>query len=135
MPSRSEALTKLSALSPSPPDFIFILPSFTHNSITSQPLPSSPILSPHPAMSQPSATRPLSLKERIHRFKIPLSPQGLRIARVAYFTIPIVAGLLVMQGTNAYEVRHRPEWIAEADAVAEAHAHSAAARSAEGHRP
>jgi hypothetical protein len=72
----------------------------------------------HPSSS--SATRPLSLKERIHRFKIPLSARGVRIARVAYFTLPIVAGVLVMQGTTAYEVRHRPEWIAEADPVAEA---------------
>ena len=75
-------------------------------------------------MSQPSSetTAPprLSLKERIHRFKIPLSPRGVRIARVVYFTVPIVAGVLIMQGTSAYEVRHRAEWIAEADPTAEA---------------
>ena len=62
----------------------------------------------------------MSLKQRIHSFKIPLSPRGLRVARVVYFTLPLLAGGLIMNRTMAYEQRHRPEWIDEADPAAEA---------------
>ena len=66
-----------------------------------------------------SGSAPLSLKQRIHAFKIPLSPRGIRIARVVYFTVPIVVGVGVMQFTTAYEERHRMEWADRVDAVAE----------------
>ena len=69
--------------------------------------------------SRAAAAGPLSLKQRIHAFKIPLSPRGLRIARVVYFTFPIVAGVWVMHRAMAYEERHRGEWVDDANAVSE----------------
>ena len=57
-------------------------------------------------VSPPAAPR-LSLKQRIHSFKVPLSPRGLRIARIVYFTAPIVLGVLGMQAAMGYEEKHR----------------------------
>lgn len=37
------------------------------------------------------------LKERIHAFRLPLSPPALAVARVVYFTTPILAGYYLMQ--------------------------------------
>ena len=37
------------------------------------------------------------LKERIHSFRLPLSPPALVVARVVYFTTPILAGYYLMQ--------------------------------------
>ena len=37
------------------------------------------------------------LKERIHAFRIPLSPTGRRFMGFVYFTIPIISGYFLMQ--------------------------------------
>ncbi len=37
------------------------------------------------------------LKERIHSFRIPLSPTGQRFMGVVYFFIPVIAGYFLMQ--------------------------------------
>jgi hypothetical protein len=37
------------------------------------------------------------LKERIHAFRLPLSRPALAVARVVYFTTPILAGYFLMQ--------------------------------------
>jgi len=62
---------------------------------------------PAPFASASAAEPVLSLKQRIHSFKVPLSPRGLRIARVVYFTAPVVIGVLVMQLAMGYEQHHR----------------------------
>ena len=60
-----------------------------------------------------SAAPGLSLKQRIHSLKVPLSPRGLRIARVVYFTAPVVIGLFVMQAAMGYEQQHRVRHLAD----------------------
>jgi len=47
------------------------------------------------------------LKHRIHNYKIPLSPAGVRAAGVAYFTIPIIIGYISMKVVTRYEETHR----------------------------
>jgi hypothetical protein len=37
------------------------------------------------------------LKERIHNFRIPLSPRGQRIMGFVYFCIPVIGGYWIMQ--------------------------------------
>lgn len=37
------------------------------------------------------------LKERIHAFRIPLSPNGRRFMGFVYFTIPVISGYFLMQ--------------------------------------
>ena len=74
---------------------IFFFNSWPHPIVTRYPpQPSAAFLRPFgfratgaSAMSSwgPSPVRPLSLKERIHRFRIPLSPRGLQVMRVVYF--------------------------------------------------
>ena len=41
------------------------------------------------------------LKERIHAFRIPLSPNGRRFMGFVYFTIPIISGYYLMQYVNS----------------------------------
>ena len=36
------------------------------------------------------------LKKRIHNYRLPLSPMGLRAMKVVYFTTPIIAGYWFM---------------------------------------
>jgi hypothetical protein len=38
-----------------------------------------------------------ALKKRVHSFRIPLSPTGIRIAQCVYFSIPVIGGYYVMQ--------------------------------------
>ena len=38
-----------------------------------------------------------ALKERIHAFRIPLSPRGQRIMGFVYFCIPVIGGYYIMQ--------------------------------------
>ena len=66
-----------------------------------------PATSSSPSATATAAAAPMSLKQRIHNFKIPLSPRGLRIARIVYFTAPIVVGVIVMQAVVGYEEKHR----------------------------
>ncbi len=47
-----------------------------------------------------------ALKERIHNFRMPLSPMGVRIMKVVYFTIPIVGGYYIMQVAIGYSDRN-----------------------------
>ena len=47
-----------------------------------------------------------ALKERIHNFRMPLSPMGVRIMKVVYFAIPIVGGWYIMQAANSYSDRN-----------------------------
>jgi hypothetical protein len=47
-----------------------------------------------------------ALKERIHNFRMPLTPMGVRIMKVVYFTIPIVGGWYIMQAANGYSDRN-----------------------------
>ena len=63
--------------------------------------------SPSPSSAAAATAAPMSLKQRIHNFKIPLSPRGLRIARIVYFTAPLVIGVIVMQAAMGYEEHHR----------------------------
>jgi hypothetical protein len=42
-----------------------------------------------------------ALKKRIHSFRWVLSPRGLAVARVVYFSTPIVIGYALMQWTVA----------------------------------
>ena len=46
------------------------------------------------------------LKERIHAFRLPLSPMGVRMMKVVYFTIPIVTGYYIMQVAIGYSERN-----------------------------
>ena len=39
-------------------------------------------------------------------FRMPLSPMGVRIMKVVYFTIPIVGGWYIMQAANSYSDRN-----------------------------
>ena len=58
-----------------------------------------------------------ALKERIHAFRIPLSPAGQRVMGLVYFCIPVVAGYYIMQsaisqshkniGVNGEKLRHK----------------------------
>ncbi len=45
------------------------------------------------------------LKRRIHAFRIPLSPMGIRVMKVVYFTIPIIGGYFLME-----KVKERAEF-------------------------
>ena len=38
-----------------------------------------------------------ALKERIHAFRIPLSPAGQKFMGFVYFTIPVIGGYYIMQ--------------------------------------
>jgi len=40
------------------------------------------------------------LKERIHSFRIPLSPAGQRVMGLVYFSIPVIAGYYIMQAVT-----------------------------------
>ena len=37
------------------------------------------------------------LKKRIHNFRIPLSPRQIQVAKVVYFSVPVVAGYFIME--------------------------------------
>ena len=41
------------------------------------------------------------LKERVHAFRIPLSPAGQRFMGFVYFTIPVIGGYFLMQSVIA----------------------------------
>ena len=41
------------------------------------------------------------LKERIHAFRLPLSPTGQKIMGLVYFCIPIIGGYYIMQAAIA----------------------------------
>lgn len=41
------------------------------------------------------------LKERIHAFRIPLSPRGQKIMGFVYFCIPVIGGYFIMQAAIA----------------------------------
>lgn len=45
------------------------------------------------------------LKERIHNFRIPLSPAGQKIMGFVYFCIPVIGGYYIMQA--AIEQSHQ----------------------------
>ena len=47
-----------------------------------------------------------ALKERIHNFRLPLSPMGVRIMKVIYFTVPIIGGWYIMQAAIGYSDRN-----------------------------
>ena len=47
-----------------------------------------------------------ALKERIHNFRMPLSPAGIRFMKLVYFTIPIVGGWYIMQSAIGYSERN-----------------------------
>lgn len=52
------------------------------------------------------SARHQALKERIHNFRMPLSPMGIRLMKVVYFTIPIVGGYYIMQTAIGYSERN-----------------------------
>jgi hypothetical protein len=47
-----------------------------------------------------------ALKESIHNFRMPLSPMGVRIMKVVYFTTPIIGGWYIMQAAIGYSDRN-----------------------------
>ena len=47
-----------------------------------------------------------ALKNRIHSFRIPLSPAGQRVMLCVYFSAPIVAGYYIMQWTNGVAAKN-----------------------------
>jgi hypothetical protein len=47
-----------------------------------------------------------ALKERIHAFRIPLSPAGQKFMGFVYFTIPIIGGYYVMQWAQSKSIEN-----------------------------
>ena len=46
------------------------------------------------------------LKEKIHAFRLPLSPMGVRVMKVVYFSIPMISGYYIMQAAIGYSDRN-----------------------------
>jgi len=46
------------------------------------------------------------VKESIHNFRLPLSPNGVRIMKFVYFSVPIIAGYYIMQVAIGYSDRN-----------------------------
>jgi hypothetical protein len=47
-----------------------------------------------------------ALKKRIHSFKIPLSKPWINVMKVVYFSIPIIAGVIIMDKANKQAVEN-----------------------------